>query len=206
MLSAGALQCIRGDRALFTDVGFELNPGELLHVKGLNGSGKTSLLRMLCGLVLPAEGTITWGSSPISSLKEDYYRDLLYIGHNSGIKAELTAIENLKIACLLNDLRISEDQAWDALGKIGLKGREDLPTKVLSQGQKRRVVLARMLVTQAKLWILDEPFTALDVGAVAMLQQILADHLDTGGMIILTTHQAFTLPSGAVTFLELGAR
>ncbi|MDH5378982.1 MAG: cytochrome c biogenesis heme-transporting ATPase CcmA [Gammaproteobacteria bacterium] len=204
MLKAAGLECMRGDRILFSNVKLELDAGELLHVKGLNGSGKTSLIRMLCGLVMPNAGEIFWGGESISDLKEDYLANLLYIGHHLGVKAELTGLENLKINAALGGHPISEDQAWDALEKIGLRGREDLPAKVLSQGQKRRVALARMLVTKAKLWILDEPFTALDVDAVKMLEGVLNDHLHQGGMVILTTHQAYTPPKTTVKYLQLG--
>lgn len=204
MLETARLQCIRGDRVLFSDVSFTLKKNELMYLKGINGSGKTSLLRMLCGLVAPVEGEISWCGENIRQLKEEYFRQLLYIGHLPGIKAELTPIENLTISCAMNGCPITEDQAWDALDKIGLRGREDLPSKVLSQGQKRRVALARMLLTDAKLWILDEPFTALDVDAVVMLQAVLAEHVQRGGMVLLTTHQEFEVATGIAHTLVLG--
>ncbi len=204
MLETARLQCIRGDRVLFSDLSFTLKQNELMYLKGVNGSGKTSLLRMLCGLVTPAEGDISWCGENIRQLKEEYFRQLLYIGHLPGIKAELTPLENLKISCAINGCPITEDQAWDALDKIGLRGREDLPSKVLSQGQKRRVALARILLTDAKLWILDEPFTALDVDAVAMLQAVLAEHVQRGGMVLLTTHQEFEVSTGIAHTLVLG--
>jgi len=206
MLEAKGVACERGDRILFTNVGFQLSAGELLHVKGVNGSGKTSLLRMLCGLVAPAAGEIRWRGENIRKQKEEYNRELLYIGHQAGIKAELTALENLKLSCALNNAWIDDDQAWQALGEIGLRGREELPSKVLSQGQQRRVALARMLVSRAPLWILDEPFTALDVKAVAQLEQVLGAHLQQGGYIVLTTHQDFTLRQGRLRMLQLGPK
>ena len=178
----------------------------MLYVRGENGSGKTSLLRILCGLMSPAEGDILWNGENVKKLGEEYNKDLLYLGHRPGIKADMTAVENLQIACSLAGHPITEDQAWDALGKIGLKGREDLPTKVLSQGQQRRVTLARLLASQAKLWILDEPFTALDVKAVAQLQDVLAGHLDKDGMIIITTHQDFQVSSGTQRELSMDGR
>ena len=204
MLETARLQCIRGDRVLFSDVSFTLKENELMYLKGINGSGKTSLLRMLCGLVSPAEGEISWCGENVRKLKEEYCRQLLYIGHLPGIKAELTPIENLRISCAMSGCLITEDQAWNALDKIGLRGREDLPSKVLSQGQKRRVALARVLLTDAKLWILDEPFTALDVDAVAMLQAVLAEHVQRGGMVLLTTHQEFEVATGITHTLVLG--
>jgi len=204
MLECVNLQCTRGDRTLFTDLNFSLNEGEILHVKGVNGSGKTSLLRIMAGLMLAAEGEIRWNSKNIRKLREEYQKDLLYLGHLPGIKADLTALENLRVNNALGGNEISEEEAWNALGHIGLKGREDLPARVLSQGQQRRVALARMLVSKAKIWILDEPFTALDVKAVAMLQDVLSNHLQQQGMIVLTTHQDFTVSQGSLRMIHLG--
>lgn len=204
MLESKSLKCVRGDRTLFSGLSFSVHDGELLHVKGANGSGKTSLLRMLSGLMSAAEGEILWQGESIRKLREEYQKDLLYIGHLPGIKGDLTALENLRVNSAMNGRDISEEEAWQALGKIGLKGREDLPARVLSQGQGRRVALARMLVSQAKIWILDEPFVALDVKAVAMLQDVLADHLHRNGMIVLTTHQEFTVTDAEVRMLDLG--
>ena len=205
MLETAGLQCMRGDRILFSGLDFKLATGECLHIKGPNGAGKTSLLRMLCGLVAPSEGEVRWDGQNIRKLSEEFNQHLLYIGHGAGIKADLSALENLIMANKINGLALSEDDAWDALQKIGLRGREDLPTKVLSQGQKRRVALARMLVNPSKLWILDEPFVALDVEAVAMLEGVLDEHLARGGMIALTTHQDFKLPTGKLRTLLLEA-
>ena len=195
---------MRGDRLLFKELNFELNDGELMHVKGFNGSGKTSLLRIVSGLMMAEDGEIQWNGENIRKLREEFQQNLLYIGHLPGIKGDLTSLENLRINMALGGHEISEDVAWEALGKIGLKGREDLPVRVLSQGQQRRVALARMLVSKAKLWILDEPFTALDVKAVVMLQEVLASHVKNGGMILLTTHQDFTVENINVKMLDLG--
>ena len=204
MLESADLTCIRGDRTLFSALNFNVQPGELLHLKGHNGSGKTSLLRILSGLMLQAEGEVRWNGENIRKLRDEFQSELLYIGHLPGIKGDLTALENLRVNNAMGGNTISEDIAWEALGKIGLKGREDLPARVLSQGQQRRVALARMLVSKAKLWILDEPFTALDVKAVAMLQNVLQEHVKNGGMIILTTHQNFSVASIEVRELHLG--
>jgi len=195
---------MRGDRLLFKDLNFELNDGELMHVKGANGSGKTSLLRIVSGLMLAEDGEIHWHGENIRKLREDFQRDLLYIGHLPGIKGDLTSLENLRVNMALSGNEISEDDAWTALGEIGLKGREDLPARVLSQGQQRRVALARMLVSKAKFWVLDEPFTALDVKAVDMLQHVLTNHVKNGGMIMLTTHQDFTVLDVKVKMLDMG--
>lgn len=204
MLESVDLTCIRGDRTLFSALNFTIQSGELLHLKGQNGSGKTSLLRILSGLMLQAEGDVHWNGVNIRKLRDEFQSNLLYIGHLPGIKADLTALENLRVNNAMGGNTISEDTAWEALGKIGLKGREDLPARVLSQGQQRRVALARMLVSKAKLWILDEPFTALDVKAVAMLQDVLEAHVKNGGMIILTTHQDFSVTKVNVRELQLG--
>ena len=204
MLDAVDLDCMRGDRLLFKGINFKVAESELLYIKGANGAGKTTLLRMICGLVQPYGGTISWNSENIKGLHEDYYNSLLYIGHLGGIKPELTALENLRFACALNGQDVSEKKATDALKSVGLAGREDLPSKVLSQGQQRRVALARLFLTHTKLWVLDEPFVALDVKAVAMIQRVLAEHLVGKGMIVLTTHQEFSVSKGTVKHLLLG--
>lgn len=205
MLEAAELQCVRGDRVLFDRVSFSVQPGELLHVRGVNGSGKTTMLRMICGLVSPASGEIRWKGQNVRKLAEEFHSELLYLGHLAGIKAELTALENLQFSCAVGGHKVDTQAAVDALRKIGLKGREDLPTKVLSQGQQRRVALARLLVSKVPLWVLDEPFTALDIKAVAMLQDVLADHVADGGVALITTHQDFSLNRGMLRSLQLGA-
>ena len=204
MLQAEGLEVQRGDRRLFTQLSFSVEAGTLLHVRGPNGSGKTTLLRSLCGLLLPQEGSIKWNGKEIRKLGEDYTRDVLYLGHLNGIKSELTGLENLQIAATLDGDHAGEEDYWRALQRIGLKGFEDLPTQVLSQGQKKRVALARLMLTSAKLWILDEPFVALDVKAVALLESLIAEHVAGGGIVILTTHQEVGLTSGQVRHLDLG--
>lgn len=204
MLNVSSLQCIRGDRSLFADIALTLEPGELLHLHGHNGSGKTTLLRTLSGLVLAADGKIEWNGKSIKELDEEYTQHVLYIGHKNAIKDDLTGLENLMFASVMDGYPIEARQAWQALDDIGLRGFEDLPTKVLSQGQKRRVALSRLLVSQTKLWILDEPFVALDKAAVAMLQDVIRKHIAQGGMAIITTHQDVELTTGTVKQLELG--
>ncbi|MCU0834725.1 MAG: cytochrome c biogenesis heme-transporting ATPase CcmA [Chromatiaceae bacterium] len=204
MLDVSDLECRRGDRTLFSQLAFAVEPGTLLHVRGRNGSGKTTLLRALCGLLMPETGEIRWNGEPIRRLAEDYHRDMLYFGHLNGIKHDLSGIENLRVAAILDDDRPDEADLWDALEQMGLKGFEDLPTKVLSQGQKKRVALARLLLSQAPLWILDEPFTALDTDAVDLLQMLIARHVADDGMVILTTHQEVPLTSGQIRRLHLG--
>jgi heme exporter protein A len=197
---------VRGDRTLFRDLDFELEAGELLHLKGENGSGKTTLLRALAGLLLPESGEIRWRGENIRRLREEYTRHLLYLGHLNGIKGDLTAVENLRIAAVLDGFRLTEARAWEVLGEIGLRGHEDLPSKHLSQGQKRRVALARLLVNQASLWVLDEPFTALDVAAVQLLEEVIRQHIEHGGLAVVTTHQAVAMIGEHTRSITLGSR
>jgi heme exporter protein A len=204
MLEVTNLECRRGDRLLISGLDFSVAGRTLLHVQGPNGSGKTTLLRTLCGLLQPQGGDIRWDGESITRLKEDYCRDVLYLGHLNGIKNDLTGIENLRVAATLDGDQVTDQDIWDALSRMGLAGFEDLPTKVLSQGQKRRVALARLLLSSAKLWVLDEPFVALDVKAVELLQSLIADHVAAGGMAILTTHQEVPLTSGQIQRLKLG--
>lgn len=205
MLEAHDLACQRGDRTLFSGLNFTLGSGELLQVAGPNGSGKTSLLKLLCGISSPAEGEVRWAGENTRRQGELFREKLLYLGHHNAVKGDLTALENLQIAARLAGEPLTEAEALDALDRIGLLGREYLPAKVLSQGQKRRVSLARLLVSRAPLWILDEPLTALDVKAIALIQARLAEHLAGGGMVVLTTHQAIEVPGVAPRRLELGA-
>lgn len=204
-LQIEALSCVRGDRVLFRDLSFDVHGGELLHLKGRNGSGKTTLLRALAGLLLPEAGEIRWGGRGIRALREEYSRHLLYLGHLNGIKGDLSAVENLRIAAVLDGFHLSEARAWEVLGEIGLRGHEDLPSKHLSQGQKRRVALARLLANQARVWILDEPFTALDVAAVQLLQDVIRRHVEQGGMAIVTTHQEVAMISEQTRTITLGS-
>jgi heme exporter protein A len=205
MLETTDLECTRGDRCLFSGLNLRLDAGELLHVQGRNGSGKSTLLRALSGLFQPSDGEIRWNGVVIDDLREEFGREVLYLGHKTGIKGDLTAVENLHFSAALDGTAITEEQAWQALEQIGLRGFEDLPCKHLSQGQKLRVSLARLLTSRAKLWVLDEPFSALDSGAVEDLQGLIANHIANGGMAILTTHQEVALTRGEIRQLMLGA-
>lgn len=206
MLEASKLACRRGDRLLFSGLSFQVEPSTLLHIEGHNGSGKTTLLRTLCGLSSADEGEIRWRGVSISADVEAYHGELLYFGHLNGIKSDLTGIENLRIASALAGHPVPEADLWTALEHMGLGGFEDLPTKVLSQGQKKRVALAKLLISRATLWVLDEPFTALDVDAVDFLQTRIAHHVEAGGICILTTHQAVQLTEGRIERLRLGRK
>jgi heme exporter protein A len=203
MLDASNLCCIRGERALFSGIGFRLNGGELLYLQGSNGSGKTSLLRMLCGLAHPAAGEIRWQGEAISRLGEEFRRELCYLGHANAIKEELTPLENLLASAKLADEILDEGAALDALEQMGLAGREDLACRYLSQGQKRRVALARLVNERRALWVLDEPYVALDAVAIERVAGLIGAHLQRGGLAVLTTHQAVDVPAGTVRELRL---
>lgn len=202
MLEVRNLECARGDRTLFSDLSFTLEPGQLLHLTGANGSGKTTLLRSICGLTQPRAGEIHWQGTNINDLREDYYRELAYIGHLNGINGELSALENLRYHATIWSAQ--HDHDFDrTLEQFGLARIAHLPTKVLSQGQKRRMALARLMHNTAPLWILDEPLTALDVATVEFMHQHLDAHVNNGGMVILTSHQALLLDAGMVRTVEL---
>lgn len=201
MLSAHGLTCVRGERRLFAQLNLTVEAGEWLHVRGENGAGKTSLLRLLAGLSQPAEGDIRWCGKPIRHPDAQYRENLLFFGHHGALKEDLTALENLAFAAAMDGAGLAESSALLALYRFGLKGREELPVRVLSAGQKRRVMLARLVTRKAKLWVLDEPFTALDVKAVELLSALISEHVTGGGMAILTSHQTMPIPGGRVVQL-----
>lgn len=203
-LQACALACERGGRRLFEGVEFSLNEGDALWLSGGNGSGKTSLLRLLAGLGLPAAGEVRWRGKPVRDLREDYHRHLLYAGHAVGIKDDLSAWENVVYSATLAGRPVSRAQAEAALGQVGLEHIAALPAHALSQGQRRRVALARLnLDPLPPLLLLDEPFTALDSQAVQALSERIAAHLDAGGMAVYTTHQAHGLRPARLQRLDL---
>ncbi|MBN4078868.1 cytochrome c biogenesis heme-transporting ATPase CcmA [Gammaproteobacteria bacterium AH-315-C21] len=204
MLQVSGLFCERGDRQLLNGLSFTLKPGQLLHVRGANGAGKTSLLRIIAGLLLPTAGDVLWQGKPTKQQREDYHGDLLYLGHLDGVKGDLSCIENLRIDNELLGAEISEASMMAALEKLGLRGFEEVFAKQLSQGQHRRVGLCRLLMSQAKLWVLDEPFNALDVKAVGLLAGLIEVHLERGGMALLTTHQDVPLSTERVSEITLG--
>jgi heme exporter protein A len=188
VLEAADLQCARGGRTLFRGLSFGLRGGELLRIAGENGAGKTSLLRMLCGLLEPVAGEVRWQGKPIRSLKEDYSRQLVYVGHAAGLKDDLTAEENLSITCKLAGNECGMERIQAALARL------DAPSGVflkrLSQGQRRRALLARLALSETQpLWLLDEPFAALDVNAAKIVEDLVAAHVARGGMALYTSHQ-----------------
>ena len=197
------LQCIRGEKELFSGLSFALKNKQLMRVEGQNGTGKTTLLRTLCGLYQADTGEVFWHDIPIKKQAEDYLKDLFFLGHHNAIKADLSALENLGINTALAGNNYSEEVLLQALDDIGLFGSEYKPTAHLSQGQKRRVALAALLLSKAKLWILDEPFVALDGFAVKLLQDVIAKHVENGGMVIITTHQEVPLTSAEIIRINL---
>jgi len=201
MLTATQLACSRGERRLFGDLSFSVEPGGWLHVTGENGAGKTTLLRTLVGLSPADAGEIRWDGIPVREHRDEFHRLLIYLGPQAALKDELSSLENLQLALALEGQPIKESEALAALDTMGLRGREDLPARYLSAGQKRRVLLARLLLRRAPLWVLDEPFNALDKAAVELLGVLLEAHLERGGMVVLTSHQAVPIANGEVVTL-----
>ena len=201
MLEAIDLECTRGDRPLFHHLCFRLNPGELVHVTGVNGSGKTTLLRTLCGLTRASAGEVQWNGSSIHNLGDDYRSQLAFVGHSNGIQGELTSVENLRAAaCLCTTHAVPIEQT---LERVGLAPYRHFPSKILSQGQKRRLALARLIILQKPLWILDEPLSALDIDSVTLITGFLIEHLARRGMVIMTSHQEINVTAKTVLRIEI---
>ncbi|AKD25974.1 heme ABC exporter, ATP-binding protein CcmA [Polynucleobacter duraquae] len=192
-LEARNITCVRGERTLFSGLDLELFVGQCLHIRGENGVGKTSLLRLLTGLASPDCGEVLWYGQPIKKQESEYHSKLLFLGHRDALKEDLSAIENLRMYAAIDGITLSEQDAFASLWRFGLKGREDLPVNCLSAGQKKRVLMARMLTRRAQLWILDEPFNALDTHAVGELQALIVEHLQGNGLVVLTSHQSLAI-------------
>src|SRR5512136_2692823 len=206
MLEVVDLTCERGERSLFSGLNFAAPGGTLLRIAGPNGTGKTSLLRILCGLLEPVAGEVRWHGKNIRKLREEYWKDLVYVGHMNGVKDDLTVRENLRVNAEVAGRPASPERLADALDQVGLTGFEDRMARFLSQGQRRRVALARLYVSEAvPLWILDEPFTALDVRGVANLSALIARHVEGGGTVVLTTHQEVPVDAARHKRVDLGA-
>jgi len=193
MFEAQSLECVRDDRLLFSDLNFTVAEAEVLQIEGPNGSGKTSLLRIICGLRLPEAGQVTWYGESIRSNREDYYANMVYIGHLPCIKGDLTVLENVRSLLDTRSLTLTNDEIEVALAKVGLATYEDVQGKALSSGQRRRILLAFIELSQAKLWILDEPLTALDVQGVDLMESMILEHRSAGGSVIFTTHHGMKL-------------
>ena len=193
MFEVKNLACSRGNKPLFGAVSFSLNAGQALHLEGDNGVGKTSLLRILCGLSPADAGEVLWQGRSVQADSSAFRAALFYLGHNLSLKEELSALENLQADAAVAGRTLTTEQALVALARMGLRGREHLPLRVMSQGQKRRTALARLLASQASLWVLDEPFVALDAKAVDGLRSVLAGHVAQGGIVLFTSHQPITL-------------
>ncbi|MFC4656747.1 MULTISPECIES: cytochrome c biogenesis heme-transporting ATPase CcmA [Rheinheimera] len=204
LLSAEQLSCVRQDRVLFDQLSFDLPAGQVLHIQGKNGAGKSSLLRILAGLADAETGQVRFRGLPITSSAAGFSQHLLFIGHQAGIHSQLNALQNLEFWAAL--LGCSQYEPYQLLGQLGLAGLEDIPCYMLSAGQQRRVSLARLWLTERPLWILDEPFTSLDKQLISRLEQQLQLHCSRGGAVVLTSHQALSADYQALAQLELQYR
>lgn len=203
LLEGRDLACVRGDRRLFGTLNLRVGPGQVLRVLGANGAGKTSLLRQLAGLSCPAEGEVHWRGLPIVRQREGFAAELLFLGHPTALKDDLSALENLQSNVGLSGWPVGEVELRQALARWDMLPQARLPIRVLSAGQRRRVSLCRLELSPARLWILDEPFTALDTAAVDLLGQSIERHLARGGLAVLTSHQPLPVPRERVVSLQL---
>ncbi len=203
ILEVKSLECTRDDRLLFHDLNFALSESEILQIEGANGSGKTSLLRILCGLRQADEGAVFWRGSRLTEVREDYYANMVYVGHLSCVKADLTVVENIRSLLDARSQSATFEVIDAALSKVGLRGFDDAPSKALSSGQRRRILLAFILLVKARLWILDEPLTALDVQGVTLVENMILAHSASGGSVIFTTHHGMVL-DGSMRSVTLG--
>tara|TARA_B110000881_G_scaffold179385_1_gene164959 strand:+ start:171 stop:818 length:648 start_codon:yes stop_codon:yes gene_type:complete len=196
LISASNLTCIREERILFEQLNLQVCAGDIVQIEGANGTGKTSLLRILAGLSQPYDGNVLFKQSNITQCRESFYQNLLYIGHLTGVKGELTAQENLECSLTLHNLHATT--AEQTLSEVNLLGFEDALASHLSAGQHRRIALARLWQSRSPIWILDEPFTSIDKLGIKNLEQLFLQHVDNGGCIILTTHQDLSFPSDKI--------
>jgi heme exporter protein A len=200
-LSVSALAAVRGETRLFSDLSFELRPGQVLFIQGGNGCGKTSLLYILAGLRLPESGTVSWDGTNIEHLGKQYHSQLCFVGHTNGVKAELTVWENIQGFQALKPGK--SDSIQTTIDTLGLAGYEDNLAYQLSSGQQRRLALSRLFVSQQPLWILDEPFTSLDKASIRLFESLVVAHSQRGGMVIITSHQSLDLSGGEAVHLQL---
>jgi heme exporter protein A len=203
VLAGVALACKRGRRLLFSGLGLQLDPGSVTWLRGRNGSGKTSLMRILAGLSAPYAGEVTWNAEPVRRQWEQARSGVFYIGHANALKDELTLAESVEFLARLHSLDRARERADAALTRLGLAGRRDALVATLSQGQRRRGALARLLLDdEPRTWILDEPFDALDLESVALLGRLITEHAGRGGAVLLTSHQLVDLGAAQTFDLE----
>lgn len=206
MLAVKNLTVVRDERVLFDSLSFTIDSGEIVQVEGRNGAGKTTLLRAVAGLNDCDSGDIYWNQEPIKSARDSYYSELIFLGHQTGIKKDLTAYENLRFFLSIHSSRsVSKKEIFQALTQVGLAGREDVLVAQLSAGQQRRVALARLWLSSQKIWILDEPLTAIDRQGVKVLESLFLNHAKKGGMVLLTTHQDMFTNNDSLRKIKLGA-
>ena len=200
-LSVQNVHIWRGDRHVLKGVSLELRPGQLLHISGPNGAGKTTLLRVICGLLRPEQGAIAWAGNCIARIRSDYQAVMAYASHDPALKGDLTALENLRYNVGLRR-RVTAAELRAGLERTGVGACADLPARVLSAGQRRRVAMARVLAQRAKLWLLDEPFTNLDAAGAELVSQLLVEHVRHGGLALVVAHHELSLTAD-VRRLEL---
>lgn len=201
LISAKSLTCIREERMLFENLDLNICAGDIVQIEGANGSGKTSLLRILAGLSLPFEGDVYFQDKPIAQIREQFHQNLLFLGHLAGVKGEMSAQENLEFNLALHGLDSSS--AEETLSEVNLLGFEDALASHLSAGQHRRIALAKLWQSRSPIWILDEPFTAIDKLGVKKLEQLFLEHANNGGCVILTTHQDLSFDDDRIKKITL---
>lgn len=204
MLEVSNLTAVRDERVLFEALSFTIQSGEIVQIEGRNGTGKTTLLRIIAGLGDCEEGEILWNQNLTVNNRDLFHEDLLFLGHQTGVKRELTGYENLSFYQSIHQDKIDKETIWTALAQVGLAGREDVPVAQLSAGQQRRVALARLWLSKQPLWILDEPLTAIDKQGVKVLENLFLNHAEQGGIVILTTHQDMFIDSPKLRKIKLG--
>lgn len=202
LLKVQQLACIRNEIELFSNLDFTMQAGDIIQIKGLNGSGKTSLIRILAGLAQADDGSLYWRSVLIDRAQSDYFSDMAYIGHLPGVKKEFTVLENLKMFHSLGAVK-SQCDYEAAIEQVGLALYRDTQVRKLSAGQRRRVALARLILHRKSIWILDEPQASLDVYGLKILEDMIASHIESGGMLVITTHQPINLPEANIKTIEL---